>query len=74
MSDPRMASTTDLAPADFQDPVVEAFKKDVDRSLLRENLKLTPAERSRKFERNMRLVYELRRAARDRRQRSLTES
>ena len=29
----------------WSDPVVEAYKRDVDRTLLRENLKLTPAER-----------------------------
>ena len=39
-----------LAPPDYCDPVVEAYKKDVDRSLLRENLKLTVEERFRKFE------------------------
>lgn len=27
------------------DPVIEAYKKDVDRTLLRENLKLTPTQR-----------------------------
>jgi hypothetical protein len=27
------------------DPVIEAYKKDVDRTLIRENLKLTPEER-----------------------------
>ncbi len=27
------------------DPVIEVFKKDIDRTLLRENLKLTPEER-----------------------------
>jgi hypothetical protein len=27
------------------DPVIEAYKRDVDRSLLRENLKKTPSER-----------------------------
>ena len=27
------------------DPVIEAYKKDVDLTLLRENLKLTPGER-----------------------------
>jgi hypothetical protein len=32
----------DLAPADYIDPVIEAYKKDVDRTLLRENLKLKP--------------------------------
>ena len=31
------------------DPVIEAYKKDVDRTLLRENLRRTPQERSRAF-------------------------
>ena len=39
-----------LAPADFFDPVIEAYKKDVDRTLLRENLKLTVEEPVRKAE------------------------
>ena len=33
------------------DPVIEAYKKDVDRTLLRENLKLTPMERLRQLQR-----------------------
>lgn len=33
----------------YRDPVVEVYKRDVDRSLLRENLKLTPAERLEKL-------------------------
>jgi hypothetical protein len=37
------------APAPDLDPVIEAYKKGVDRSLLRENLKLTPDERLRKL-------------------------
>ena len=32
------------------DPVIEAYKKDVDRTLLRENLKLTPEARLRKLQ------------------------
>ena len=40
----------DLAPANQQDAVIEAFKKDVDRTLLRENLKLTVEQRLRKAE------------------------
>ena len=39
-----------LPPADFVDPVIEAYKKDIDRSLLSENLKLTPTERIRRFQ------------------------
>jgi hypothetical protein len=49
----------------YLDPVIEAYKKDVDRTLIRENLKLTVEER---FERLMRLqefAEELRRAGRD---------
>jgi hypothetical protein len=38
-----------LAPPDIYDPVLEVYKRDVDRTLLRENLKLTPDERVRKF-------------------------
>jgi hypothetical protein len=58
----------ELAPADYCDPVIEAYKKDVDRTLLRENLKLSVDERFRKFERFMECVYELREAGRKARQ------
>jgi hypothetical protein len=57
----------DLAPPDYCDAVLEAYKKDVDRTLLRENLKLTPEERFRQCEQFMRSVQELRGAARARR-------
>jgi len=33
----------------YRDPVVEVYKRDGDRSLLRENLKLTPAQRLEKL-------------------------
>lgn len=49
-----------LAPVDAFDPLLEAFKRDVDRSLLRQNLRLTPEERSRKSLSFMKGVYELR--------------
>lgn len=52
----------DLAPADYSDPVIEAYKKDVDRTLLRENLKLSVAERFQKFESLARFADELRQA------------
>ncbi len=42
------ADPHELAPADYCDPVIEAYKKDVDRTLLRENLKLTVEQRIRK--------------------------
>jgi hypothetical protein len=35
----------ELAPPDAFDPVIEAYKKDIDRTLLRENLKLTVEQR-----------------------------
>ena len=38
----------EMAPADYIDPVIEVYKKDVDRTLLRENLKLTVEQRIRK--------------------------
>jgi hypothetical protein len=53
--------------------LVEAFKKDIDRTLLIENLKLTPAQRTEKFAAVMELVYELRRAGREMRERKLSD-
>lgn len=41
------------------DPVIEAYKRDVDRTLLRENLKLTPEERLRKLVEFLRFTREL---------------
>ena len=43
-TDEGCAAIQSLAPADFFDPVIEAYKKDVDRTLLRANLKLTVAK------------------------------
>jgi hypothetical protein len=50
-----------------KDPVIEEYKKDVDRTLLRENLKLTPDERLRKLVEFMRSLDEVRAAAANRR-------
>ena len=44
------------------DPVVEAYKKHVDRTLLRENLKLTVEQRLRNLMELQKLADELRRA------------
>jgi len=44
------------------DPVIEAYKKDIDRTLLRENLKLTVGQRIRNLTAVVRFVDELRRA------------
>jgi hypothetical protein len=46
------------------DPIVEAYKKDVDRTLIRENLKLTVEERFRKAMALARFADEMRRAGR----------
>jgi hypothetical protein len=54
-----MVAKASLSP----DPVVEAYKKDVDRSLLRENLKLTVEERLRKLESMLHFLQEWRGAA-----------
>jgi hypothetical protein len=58
----------ELAPPEFCDPVIEVYKKDVDRTLLRENLKLTVEERFRKFEQFWKYAEELREAGRKSRQ------
>jgi hypothetical protein len=50
------------------DDVINAYKQDIDRTLLRENLKLTVQERFEKFERFMRDVAELQRAGRQARE------
>ena len=42
------------------DPVIEAYKKDIDRTLLRERLKLTPAERLRDLQSAVEGVLSLR--------------
>jgi hypothetical protein len=46
------------------DPVIAAYLKDVDRTLLRENLKLTPEQRIRKLQDFVRLAATLRQAPR----------
>jgi len=46
------------------DPVIAVYKRDIDRSLLRENLRLSPEQRIRKLAAFLRLAAELRRAAR----------
>lgn len=45
------------------DGVIAVYAKDIDKAALLENLRLTPEERSQKFLRSMRLVFELRRNA-----------
>jgi hypothetical protein len=64
MRDSTMRDLPELAPPDYCDPVIEAYKKDVDRTLLRENLKLSVQQRFEKFEGFMAFVDELREAGR----------
>jgi hypothetical protein len=45
-----------------KDPVIEAYKKDVDRTLIRENLKLTVEQRLRNLMELQKVAAELRRA------------
>jgi hypothetical protein len=57
------------APADRQfppDPVTEYYKKDVDRTLLREHLKLTPQQRIERLVAFMQSLERLRAARRER--------
>lgn len=55
-----MKNLPPLAP----DPVIEAYKKDVDRTLLRENLKLSVEERLQRMYEFMREMDEFRGAVR----------
>ena len=52
------------------DPLVESYKKDIDRTLLRENLKLTVEQRFLKLMELQRFAAELRRAGREARRTS----
>jgi hypothetical protein len=53
----------------MKDPVVEAYKKGIDRTLIRENLKLSVEDRFRKAMALARFADEMRRAGRDARAR-----
>ena len=71
MNDPsklRGASSTGddvigLAPPDASDPLIEAFKKDVDRTLLIENLRKTVDQRARQMQDLVVSLKEIRGAA-----------
>jgi hypothetical protein len=55
----------DALPPLPRDPVIEFYKKDVDRTLLRENLKLTVTERFEKLMALQRFAEEMRRAGQE---------
>jgi hypothetical protein len=67
--EPEASAQNGLAMDDSDLDLVEAFKKDIDRTLLIENLKRTPAQRMERFAGCMESVYELRRAGREMRER-----
>jgi hypothetical protein len=54
-------TSTELEP----DPVIEAYKKDIDRTLIRENLRLTVEQRFKNLEALQRFANELRRAVKE---------
>jgi hypothetical protein len=64
LPEPPRCGLEELPPPDVFDPVIEAYKKDVDRTLLIENLKLTPAQRAEKLESFVEMLMELREATR----------
>lgn len=49
----------------FTDPVIEAYKRQIDRTLIRENLRLSVEERFLKLMEMQRFAEELRRAGRE---------
>jgi len=64
-----------MAPFNAADPsmdsTIAAYKKDIDRTLIQENLKRTPDERLRRLEAFVRDLAELRKAVASRRRRLL---
>ena len=56
--------TIDDLPPITPDPVIEAYKRDVDRTLIRENLRRTPAERVLRMARFMNQLGEARASVR----------
>jgi hypothetical protein len=60
----------DPYPSEERDPVIEAYKRHVDRSLLMENLKLSIDERLLRLIELQRFAAELRRAGREAREKT----
>ena len=56
-----LEDATELEP----DPVIEAYKKDIDRTLIRENLRLTVEQRFKNLERLQEFAKEIRRAVKE---------
>src|SRR5947209_3641873 len=66
----RTRALPELVPPDYCDPVIEAYKKDVDRTLLRESLKLSVEERIRRAQQFHETLEELRRSGEEARAQS----
>jgi hypothetical protein len=64
LPEPPRCGLSELAPPDVSDPVIEAYKKDVDQTLLIKNLQLTPAQRAEKLADFMKFLAEIQRAGR----------
>jgi len=62
--EPLRCGLSELPPPDISDPVLEIYQRDVDRTLLRKNLALTPAERAQKLVDFVRFLEELHLAGR----------
>lgn len=58
----RTSIAGELPPSIEPDPVIEAYKKDIDRTLIRENLKLTVTQRFEKLMALQEFAEEMRRA------------
>lgn len=58
---PQAEDLTPLPP----DPVIEVYKRDIDRTLLRENLKLTPEQRILELMELQRAIEEMQKACRN---------
>ena len=63
----------DYPPPDFVDPVIEVYKQDVDRTIIRENLMLTVEERLLKHQNAQTFFEELRRAGQQARSASVAQ-
>jgi len=55
----------EMAHEEWNDPVTEAYKRDLDRTLLKKNLRLTPEERILAAMELQKLAEEVRRAGRE---------
>ena len=65
MQETSRETPAETASGHWVDPVIEAYKRDVDRTLLRENLKLSPELRLAKLQDFVRFLSEVRAAGKN---------